>query len=62
LTGPSNRRLLPTCAFGGGAFLVTADLLARYVLAPVELPVGILTAMVGGPAFLVILRRARRAS
>jgi len=36
--------------------------LARYVLAPVELPVGILTAMVGGPAFLVILRRARRAS
>ena len=62
LTGPSNRRLLPACAFGGGAFLVTADLLARYVLAPVELPVGILTAMVGGPAFLVILHRARRAS
>lgn len=62
LTGPSNRRLLPACAFGGGAFLVIADLLARFVLAPVELPVGILTAMVGGPAFLVILRHARRAS
>ena len=62
LTGPSNRRLVPACAFGGGAFLVTADLLARFVLAPVELPVGILTAMVGGPAFLAILRRARRAS
>ncbi len=62
LTGPSHRRLLPACAFGGGAFLVIADLLARFVLAPVELPVGILTAMVGGPAFLVILRHARRAS
>lgn len=62
LTGPSHRRLLPACAFGGGAFLVVADLLARIVLAPVELPVGILTAMVGGPSFLAILRRARRAS
>jgi iron complex transport system permease protein len=61
LTGPSHRRLLPACAFGGGAFLVIADLLARVVLAPVELPVGILTAMVGGPAFLAVLRRARRA-
>jgi iron complex transport system permease protein len=62
LTGPSNRRLLPACALGGGAFLAGADMLARVVLAPVELPVGILTAMVGGPAFLAILRRARRTS
>lgn len=62
LTGPSHRRLLPACALGGGAFLVTADLLARVVLSPVELPVGILTAMVGGPTFIAILRRARRAS
>lgn len=62
LTGPSHRRLLPACALGGGAFLVLADLLARVVLAPVELPVGILTALVGGPVFLAILRRARRAS
>lgn len=62
LTGPSHRRLLPACALGGGAFLVVADLLARIVLAPVELPVGILTAMVGGPTFLMILRRARRAA
>jgi len=59
VVGPSHVRLLPAAALGGAAFLVLADLLARTVLTPVELPVGVLTALVGGPAFLVLLKRSR---
>ncbi|MBI2846405.1 MAG: iron chelate uptake ABC transporter family permease subunit, partial [Chloroflexi bacterium] len=44
----------------GGAFLVLADLLARTVLSPTELPVGVLTALLGGPFFIYLLRRTRR--
>ena len=50
----------PLAALGGAAFLVTADLLARVVMPPNEVPVGILTALVGGPAFLLLLRRTKR--
>ena len=60
LFGPNHTRLLPLAALGGAAFLVTADLLARTIMAPTELPVGILTAFVGGPAFLLLLRRSKR--
>jgi iron complex transport system permease protein len=58
--GPNHTRLLPLVALGGATFLVTADLLARTVMPPTELPVGILTAFVGGPAFLFLLRRSKR--
>lgn len=57
--GPSHRALLPAAALGGAAFLVLADLLARTVIAPSEIPVGVLTAVVGGPAFLILLKRSR---
>lgn len=60
LFGPNHTRLLPLGALGGAVFLVTADLLARIAMPPTELPVGILTAFVGGPAFLFLLRRTRR--
>jgi ABC-type Fe3+-siderophore transport system permease subunit len=60
LVGPSHRRLLPAAALLGATFLVLADLLARAVMAPTEIPVGILTAFVGGPFFLWLLRRERR--
>jgi iron complex transport system permease protein len=60
VVGPSHQHLLPAAALGGAVFLVLADLLARTILAPVELPVGVLTALVGGPAFLLLLRRSRR--
>lgn len=60
LFGPDNVRLLPLAALGGAAFLVSADLLSRVVMPPNELPVGILTAFVGGPAFLLLLRRSKR--
>jgi len=60
LFGPNHVRLLPLAALGGAAFLVIADLLARTVMPPNEVPVGILTALVGGPAFLFLLRRTKR--
>ncbi|MFN2431503.1 MAG: iron chelate uptake ABC transporter family permease subunit [Gemmatimonadota bacterium] len=62
LLGPENRRLLPACIPAGAAFLVACDTVARLALAPAELPVGVLTALLGGPFFLlVLLRRGRRA-
>ena len=62
LLGNDQRVLLPACALGGGAFLVLADTLARTVVAPAQLPVGVLTAFIGVPAFLWLLLRqgARR--
>jgi iron complex transport system permease protein len=57
LIGPDHRRLLPAAAAAGGLFLMIADTLARSVVPPVEVPVGVLTALVGGPFFLVLLRR-----
>jgi iron complex transport system permease protein len=55
--GADHRLLVPAAALGGAAFLIVADALARTLLAPTELPVGALTALVGGPLFLILLRR-----
>lgn len=57
LVGVDHRLVLPAAALFGGTFLVACDLVARTVMAPVELPVGIVTAMVGGPFFLWLLVR-----
>ena len=62
LLGPDNTRLLPVVALAGAIFLVLADTLARTVLAPTEIPVGILMALAGGPFFLYLLRQPRRES
>lgn len=61
LLGPRHRVLLPAAAFGGAIFLVLADLLARVVLAPSVLPVGIFTSLIGAPFFLFLLRNSKRA-
>ena len=58
--GPDHRFLLPASALAGAAFLVIADLLSRVLLAPVEIPVGIITAIIGAPFFIYLLRRTRR--
>ncbi len=60
LVGPDHRRLVPAAALAGGWFLVLCDALARTVLAPIEIPVGVITALIGGPFFLVLLRRRRQ--
>lgn len=58
LVGPDHRRLIPAAAIGGGAFLAVCDAFARTVL-PVEIPVGVITALLGGPFFLFLLKRRR---
>lgn len=59
LGGPKHSFLLPAAALTGAAYLAGADIVARMVLAPAELPVGLVTALVGGPFFLYLLRRRR---
>ena len=58
LLGADHRRLVPAAALAGGTLVVIADLIARTALAPRQLPVGALTAIVGVPLFLVLMRRA----
>ena len=57
-TGSSHRAVIPAAALAGGALVVVADLLARTIVAPRQLPVGALTALIGVPLFLVLMRRA----
>ena len=60
LVGPNHRRLLPASAFGGAIFLLLADLAARVLLDPIELPIGVVTSLVGAVVFLIIFYRTRR--
>jgi iron complex transport system permease protein len=57
IVGPDHRMLLPASALGGAILLTFCDTLARTVLAPAELPIGIITALLGAPFFLFLLRR-----
>jgi iron complex transport system permease protein len=59
LLGPDNRLLVPTAMVGGGAFLLLADTLARNVIAPAELSVGVITSFLGAPFFVYLLRTRR---
>ena len=56
LVGPDHRRLLPAAALGGAAFLTVADGIGRTLLFPIEVPVGVLTSLVGAPFFLLLLK------
>jgi iron complex transport system permease protein len=58
--GPDHRLLLPAAALVGGTFLTVADTVARSLLAPSELPVGVITALAGGPFFIYLLISTRR--
>ncbi len=57
--GPDYRRLVPLSIISGASALIISDVIARVVLAPQEIPVGIVTALVGGPFFLWVLRRSK---
>ena len=59
MRGGSYRVIVPLSMVLGAAFLVVADLLARTLVAPAELPIGVITAIVGAPFFLFVLRRSR---
>jgi cobalamin transport system permease protein len=60
LVGPSNRALLPAGALAGAAFLVLCDLAARTIHPPVEIRLGVVTALCGGPVFIALLMRRQR--
>jgi iron complex transport system permease protein len=60
LAGPSYRRILPLSVLFGAGFLIFADLIARTVMSPGEVPLGVVTAFLGAPFFLIILRQSRR--
>jgi iron complex transport system permease protein len=57
LVGADHRRLLPLAALAGAIFLIWVDVLARVLVAPQELPIGILTALLGAPFFIWLMRR-----
>lgn len=59
LSGPDHRTLIPVATLFGGCFLVISDTLARTLMAPRQLPVGVVTAIIGVPLFLLLLNRAR---
>jgi iron complex transport system permease protein len=60
IAGPSYRVIIPLSILFGGAFLVFADLLGRTLIAPAEVPIGVITAFLGAPFFLVVLRTSLR--
>ena len=59
IIGPDHRVLLPMVALTGAIFMVGADIIARTVIAPEELPVGVVTALIGGPFFIYLLRKQK---
>ncbi|NLF24251.1 MAG: iron ABC transporter permease [Deltaproteobacteria bacterium] len=59
LIGPTHRRLIPAAFLGGGVFLLICDTVARSLMPPVEIPVGVVTALIGAPVFVWILLGAR---
>ena len=60
IIGPDHRVLVPACIFGGGAYMVVCDLLARVLPAQGEMPGGVITAMIGAPLFIILLRRSKQ--
>lgn len=58
--GPDHRVLVPACILGGGAFMVACDILARTLPDQGEMPVGVITALVGAPLFIYLLKRSQR--
>jgi len=61
IIGPSHNILLPASALSGGIFLVLCDILARSIKPPTEIPIGIITAIIGAPYFIYLLRRRKKA-
>jgi iron complex transport system permease protein len=62
ILGPGHRALIPACALGGALLLVLADLVARTIVAPTEMPIGVITALAGAPVLLALVRRGRAGS
>ena len=61
VAGPNHKRLLPASLFSGAIFLLLADLVARTLVSPIELPIGVVTSLVGAAAFVAIFYKTRKA-
>jgi iron complex transport system permease protein len=59
VVGPDNRILVPSCVLGGGAYMIICDLLSRILPKQGEMPAGVVTALIGAPVFIYLLRRSR---
>ena len=60
LWGPDHKHLLPLSILMGSGFLILADLVARTIISPTELPIGVITALIGAPVFAIILLQKRK--
>lgn len=60
LWGPDHRQLLPLSIISGAGFLILADLISRMIISPTELPIGVITALIGAPVFAIILLQRKR--
>ena len=60
VVGPNHRSLIPTSALLGAVFIVLSDILARTIMRPIEIPLGVITSILGGPFFLFLLRKSLR--
>jgi len=58
--GPDHRVLVPACVLGGGTYMVLCDLLARTLPEQGEMPAGVITALIGAPLFIILLKRSGR--
>ncbi len=61
IVGPNHQKLLPAVIFSGAIFLMLTDLAARIILNPIELPLGVVTSLIGAVLFMIILMRSRKA-
>jgi iron complex transport system permease protein len=59
IVGPKHKRLLPLSMLMGSVILLFSDIVCRFIVAPSELPIGIITSVLGAPVFLTLLRRRR---
>lgn len=62
IVGPNHRVLIPAACIGGAAFMVICDTIARTVFSPAEIPIGVITSIVGAPVFIILLKRNQRVS
>jgi len=60
IVGPDHRNLIPASALFGATFLILCDIAARRIMSPMELPIGVVTAIIGGPFFILLLKKARK--
>ncbi len=58
IMGSDHRVLVPACVLGGGAYMILCDVVARTLPRQGEMPVGVITAMIGAPLFIILLKRA----